>query len=419
MADLDELRMRVEAAYYGLRYDRMTTLEVLDELYAVIAASEPRPPTGASAVERANSDPSRRERIATAALQGLIASDDGPNQPWSSTPEDTAKCAIGIADALAAALDATEPPQPPPARDPDMLGSAGIYQTTDPSYSGELTAGGSTGDGERACVDEASDAQHAPKRPTPAVATEADRIGGATAAPEPPAAPVACPDCRKAQQADAERQANLRLRADLVEAVRELRSELETHREALDVTSKNLADARAELEQLQDDIEQELGWPDVTSEDRRDYSRAISDAKLRITVAEEQQEQLRAELEQAQRVHEAERRQLLKELAEANRLAEERLRLAACLQADLEAEQSGRLEIRRKHGAGDEETMGGFIERLATERDAARAALARLRAKVGPVVEWWRAYTPALVDMRHIVPVFARRLDVLKAGWED
>jgi hypothetical protein len=93
---------------------------------------------------------------------------------------------------LYAALTATEPPQPPPARDPDMLGSAGIYQTTDPSYSGELTAGGSTGDGERACVDGASDAQHAPKRPTPAVATEADRIGGATAAPEPPAEPVAC-----------------------------------------------------------------------------------------------------------------------------------------------------------------------------------------------------------------------------------
>ena len=56
---------------------------------------------------------------------------------------------------------------------------------------------------------------------------------------------------------------------------------------------------------------------------------------------------------------------------------------------------------------------------LTAERDAARAALARLRAKVGPVVEWWRAYNPALVDMRRIVPVLARRLDVLKAGWED
>src|SRR5690606_24287646 len=59
------------------------------------------------------------------------------------------------------------------------------------------------------------------------------------------------------------------------------------------------------------------------------------------------------------------------------------------------------------------------LERVRGERDAARTALARLRAKVGPVVEWWRAYEPALIDIRRIVPVLARRLDALKAGWED
>lgn len=64
--------------------------------------------------------PLSRERIATAILQGLLASDAG-----LGTPSDAARTAVEIADALIAELDAT---QPPPARDPDMLGSAGIYQ---------------------------------------------------------------------------------------------------------------------------------------------------------------------------------------------------------------------------------------------------------------------------------------------------
>lgn len=53
--------------------------------------------------------PSRRERIATAALQGLLASDTAQNgvqqDPWSNHPEDAAARATRLADALIAELD--------------------------------------------------------------------------------------------------------------------------------------------------------------------------------------------------------------------------------------------------------------------------------------------------------------------------
>lgn len=51
---------------------------------------------------------------------------------------------------------------------------------------------------------------------------------------------------------------------------------------------------------------------------------------------------------------------------EAERLAEERLAHAHQLQADIEAEQQGRLAWRRRFGAREDETMGAFLERLAT-----------------------------------------------------
>lgn len=51
---------------------------------------------------------------------------------------------------------------------------------------------------------------------------------------------------------------------------------------------------------------------------------------------------------------------------EAERLAEERLAHAHQLQADIEAEQQGRLALRRRFGAREDETMGAFLERLAT-----------------------------------------------------
>ena len=51
---------------------------------------------------------------------------------------------------------------------------------------------------------------------------------------------------------------------------------------------------------------------------------------------------------------------------EAERLADERLAHANQLQADIEAEQQGRLALRKRLGAREDETMGAFLERLAT-----------------------------------------------------
>lgn len=51
---------------------------------------------------------------------------------------------------------------------------------------------------------------------------------------------------------------------------------------------------------------------------------------------------------------------------EAERLAEERLAHANQLQVDIEAEMQGRLALRKRLGAREDETMGAFLERLAT-----------------------------------------------------
>lgn len=173
--------------------------------------------------------------------------------------------------------------------------------------------------------------------------------------------PAVHPDCaRREQQADAERQANLRLRADLVEAVRELRAELERVRGERDTLRDEAERAASITRDLMLEVQCRVGpalGEDLVGAVRRLLSRMESDKRLG------DQARTRAE-------------GIAKERSEA-------------------------------------------ADRLTAERDAARTALARLRTKVGPVVEWWRAYTPVLVDLRGIVPVLARRLDVLKAGWED
>lgn len=59
-------------------------------------------------------------------------------------------------------------------------------------------------------------------------------------------------------------------------------------------------------------------------------------------------------------------RELRRQLADVSALSEERLAHAHQLQADIEAEQQGRLVWRKRFGARDDETMGTFLERLAT-----------------------------------------------------
>jgi len=59
-------------------------------------------------------------------------------------------------------------------------------------------------------------------------------------------------------------------------------------------------------------------------------------------------------------------RDLRQQLAHVSTLADERLAHANQLQADIEAEQQGRLALRKRLGAREDETMGAFLERLAT-----------------------------------------------------
>lgn len=63
-------------------------------------------------------------------------------------------------------------------------------------------------------------------------------------------------------------------------------------------------------------------------------------------------------------------------------LAEERLAWAHQLQADIEAEQQGRLALRQRFGARDDETMAMWIERLAAERDTLNESLKERRRQV-------------------------------------
>lgn len=59
--------------------------------------------------------------------------------------------------------------------------------------------------------------------------------------------------------------------------------------------------------------------------------------------------------------------ELRRELAHATQLAEERLAHAHQLQAEIEADQDGRMELRERYGARDHETFGAFVARLLHE----------------------------------------------------
>lgn len=59
-------------------------------------------------------------------------------------------------------------------------------------------------------------------------------------------------------------------------------------------------------------------------------------------------------------------RDLRQQLAHVSTLADERLAHANQLQADIEAEMQGRVALRKRLGAREDETMGAFLERLGT-----------------------------------------------------
>lgn len=108
--------------------------------------------------------------------------------------------------------------------------------------------------------------------------------------------------------------------------------------------------------------------------------------------------------EQTKRVRDLdyEVRDMRAKYADAMSLAAERLAHANQLQSDIEAEQSGRLTLRAKFGARDNETMGMFIARLAGERDA-----------------WKQEHENALACWRSDVTALAAARDAALAGEAD
>jgi hypothetical protein len=67
------------------------------------------------------------------------------------------------------------------------------------------------------------------------------------------------------------------------------------------------------------------------------------------------------------------------ELAAALRLAEERLAERNQLQSDLEAEQAGRMRLRQRYGAKEDETFGQFISRLKERAERLESELAEAK----------------------------------------
>jgi hypothetical protein len=94
----------------------------------------------------------------------------------------------------------------------------------------------------------------------------------------------------------------------------------------------------------------------------------------------------------------AERDEARREAGEATTLAERRLGHAHQLQADIEAEQAGRLELRQRLGARADETMHGFICRLADELASARGRVAELEAERD---YWKREHSLKCYDADH------------------
>jgi hypothetical protein len=106
--------------------------------------------------------------------------------------------------------------------------------------------------------------------------------------------------------------------------------------------------------------------------------------RAKLQAAESELAEAKAQLERAKGLYAMGLKMGLKsiesELAAALLLAEERLTDRNQLQADIEADQVGRMGLRKRHGAREDETFGAFVERLASELAAERARVAELLA---------------------------------------
>ena len=102
--------------------------------------------------------------------------------------------------------------------------------------------------------------------------------------------------------------------------------------------------------------------------------------------------------------------ELARELADVGRLAEERLSHANQLQSDIEAEQDGRLALRKRLGAREDETFGAFIERLAINAASVPAEVHERGWQWRPVTED-TAFAPPFSTIR-----VCRGCDCLVAG---
>lgn len=86
----------------------------------------------------------------------------------------------------------------------------------------------------------------------------------------------------------------------------------------------------------------------------------------------------RQELDRQARAHRAEMRQAMEQVGQATRSYEAMQAERNAATAELEAEQAGRLEFRKRFGALESETFGAFVERLASEA----ARVPRLEARL-------------------------------------
>lgn len=109
------------------------------------------------------------------------------------------------------------------------------------------------------------------------------------------------------------------------------------------------------------------------AESERDAALKARDEKLTLQAAQRDSALREVDaLRERVATLEAERRQLMEQVGAAMREAQSCMAERNAATAELEAEQAGRLDFRKRFGALGSETFGAFVERLASERDAAR-----------------------------------------------